>query len=40
MTLSPFNVMVTAVIGLLGIGFYGLLVTRISSRSSSPSSSW
>jgi NADH:ubiquinone oxidoreductase subunit K len=28
MTLSPFNVMVAAVIGLLGIGFYGLLITR------------
>lgn len=28
MTLTPFNVMVLAVIGLIGIGMYGLLITR------------
>jgi NADH:ubiquinone oxidoreductase subunit K len=28
MMLSPFNVMMAAVMGLLGVGFYGLLVTR------------
>jgi NADH:ubiquinone oxidoreductase subunit K len=28
MSLTPFNVMVAAVIALLGVGFYGLLVTR------------
>jgi len=28
MTLTPFNLILTAVLGLLGVGFYGLLVTR------------
>lgn len=28
MILSPFSLMLAAVIGLLGVGFYGLLVTR------------
>jgi NADH:ubiquinone oxidoreductase subunit K len=28
MNLSPFSLMLAAVIGLLGVGFYGLLVTR------------
>ncbi len=28
MTLSPFNIVLFGVIGLLGVGFYGLLITR------------
>ncbi len=28
MNISPFNIVLLGVIGLLGIGFYGLLVTR------------
>ena len=28
MTFSPFNIVLFGVIGLLGVGFYGLLITR------------